>query len=113
MPWSTWTTMSPGVRRSRTSLGTTRRSARGRRTRTGPQIAGGGAPRAVPGADGGERTRAADADGAEELVVGDEDDAVGAAGEPAGEAPVDERDRAGGGGLADRVGVRGPGVGGA
>ena len=36
MPWSTWTTRSPGVRRSRTSRGTTRRRALGRRTRTAP-----------------------------------------------------------------------------
>ena len=66
MPWSMWTTRSPGVSRSRMSRGTTRRIA------FGP----------------------ADADVAEQLAVGDEHQPVRAAHEPAVEAAVDEGDRA-------------------
>ena len=57
------------------SRGTTRRSAFGRRTRTV----------------------------AEQLAVGDEDEAVGPAGEAAVQAPLDERDRAGRRRLGDPV----------
>ena len=48
----------------------------------------------VAGHDAPERLRPADADGAEQLAVGDEDEAVRAALEAAVEAPLDERDRA-------------------
>ena len=53
--------------------------------------------------DPAERLRAADADGPEQLAIRDERDAVRAAGEPAVEAPADERDRAGRWRLGDPI----------
>ena len=58
------------------------------------EVAGGEALEDVARDDPPERLRAADPHGPEELAVGDDDEAVGAAGEAAVEAAPDERDGA-------------------
>ncbi len=59
------------------------------------EVAGGQPLEDVPRDDPTHRLRAADADGAEQLAVGDEGEPVRPADEPAVQAPVDEGDRAG------------------